>query len=246
VHHAIAYVAAPENVADYAKLDADEPGEGYTCFGGPGGSGTPQFLAGWVPGSDASIFPKGTGIKVTPNSKIVLQIHYNTSNAPAAPDATTISMMFEDKVEKEAAIVPFLDPQWSQAGTMDIPARMQHVDHSFTADPSLFIAFAAPGVVPPNQPYSVYGSLLHMHTRGYHTSLNVTHQDPAAGSECMLNIDAWNFHWQRSYTFAKPKTFRPGDQLTIDCKWNNDQDHDLNWGEGTQDEMCIGFIYVTR
>ena len=36
VHHVIAYVAPPDQVAEYEALDAAEDGEGWTCFGGPG------------------------------------------------------------------------------------------------------------------------------------------------------------------------------------------------------------------
>jgi hypothetical protein len=246
VHHAIAYAATPDQVAQYEKLDADEPGEGYTCFGGPGGDGNPQFLAAWAPGGGAPTFPEGTGIKVVPGSKIVLQIHYNTQSAPPAADATTVALRLEDHVDKEGAIVPFLDPRWPAAQTMTIPARMQNVEHSFRADPSLFIGALAPGVLDPGRAFNIYASVLHMHTRGFHGSLKIEHKDPAEGEECLLNIDQWNFHWQRAYQFDKPKVFKPGDELAIECKWNNDLDKALNWGEGTQDEMCIGFVYVTR
>ncbi len=48
VHHVIAFVAKPEEVAGYRALDDKEAGPGYTCFGGPGGSaGT---WGGWAPG----------------------------------------------------------------------------------------------------------------------------------------------------------------------------------------------------
>jgi hypothetical protein len=46
----------------------------------------------------------------------------------------------------------------------------------------------------------------------------------------------------------------PGDRLRIECHWDNTLDNqpivdgeplqpvDLNWGEGTTDEMCVGFF----
>jgi hypothetical protein len=256
VHHAIAYVARPEQVAAYQKLDDAEPGQGYTCFGGPGGT-APQFLAGWAPGGGSPSFPDGTGIKVEPGSKIVLQIHYNTSSAPAVPDATTIAMKLDDQVEKEAAVLPFTNPSWVLGKTMTIPARMQNVSHSFSADPSPALGRLTSGLLAAGDSFTIYASNLHMHTRGVHTALSIDRQAAApaespanANAEpsntCLLNIDKWNFHWQRSYPLAKPTTFHPGDKLSLECRWDNDLDHDLNWGEGTGDEMCVGFLYVTK
>jgi hypothetical protein len=60
------------------------------------------------------------------------------------------------------------------------------------------------------------------------------------------------------YGLAQPRTFRPKDLLTVECHWNNTAANqpvvngqpvaprDLNWGEGTHDEMCIGFFFVTQ
>lgn len=37
VHHVIAFLARPDQVAAFERRDAAEPGDGYTCFGGAGG-----------------------------------------------------------------------------------------------------------------------------------------------------------------------------------------------------------------
>jgi hypothetical protein len=61
----------------------------------------------------------------------------------------------------------------------------------------------------------------------------------------MLDIASWNFHWQGSYGFSQPKTFNPGDQLYLECHWNNMGSTDKNWGETTEDEMCLSVFYAT-
>ena len=48
VHHVIAFIAAPDQLAELDALDAADPGPGYPCYGGPGLK--PRWLGGWVPG----------------------------------------------------------------------------------------------------------------------------------------------------------------------------------------------------
>lgn len=38
----------------------------------------------------------------------------------------------------------------------------------------------------------------------------------------------------------------PLDQISIECHWNNSAPgaRDVNWGAGTQDEMCLGVLYI--
>ena len=50
----------------------------------------------------------------------------------------------------------------------------------------------------------------------------------------------------------------PGDRLGLECHWDNSAGNqpfvdgqrvpprELNWGEGTDDEMCLGGLYVTQ
>ena len=91
--------------------------------------------------------------------------------------------------------------------------------------------------------------------------------DPA--DECFLQTPAWNFNWQRLYTFdaaidALP-TINGGDKLTLRCTYDNSTDNpfvvkalleqkmpspvDVHLGETTLDEMCLGaftFLYKSQ
>src|SRR5262249_44799932 len=124
VHHVIAFLAPPQNVAEYQALDDSEPGPGYTCFGGPGGSGGfTGWLGGWPPGAAGADFPEGTGIEVQPGSKVITQVHYNTFSAPPSPDQSSVLLKIDPTVNKKAFVLPFLDPGWIKSGTMTIPAH---------------------------------------------------------------------------------------------------------------------------
>jgi len=44
------------------------------------------------------------------------------------------------------------------------------------------------------------------------------------------------------------QVINPGEPLNLQCRWNNTGPGavDTNWGEGTNDERCLSFIYVTQ
>ena len=148
---------------------------------------------------------------------------------------------------KQAFTVPFANPSWFKDGaTMRIPANEEGVTHDFALDPSSFLqGFKA----------TVHSAALHMHQLGTRGKLTIERN--GGNSECMLDIPRWDFNWQRAYTFDKPKKLAPGDKLRIECSWDNTTANqpiydgkrrpprDVGWGDGTNDEMCLGVFYVT-
>jgi hypothetical protein len=267
VHHSIAYVARPAQVATYQALDGADGHPGWTCFGGPNGTSTPnakgggfgslatQWLGAWAPGAPGNDFPAGTGVLVDPGSKIILQVHYNTSSTPPAPDQTTVNVEVADSVQKPAYVMPFTDPSWLQ-GNMAIPANAPDTMYNYSVDPTPYMGLLTEQLINDDAPFTVYMSALHMHTRGSSIQGRI---DKADGTtECQLDIPQWSFNWQGSYTFSDPETFSPGDQLYLECHWNNTAanqpfingvqvvPHELNWGETTEDEMCLEVLYVTQ
>jgi hypothetical protein len=246
VHHVIAFLATPNRAAQYTALDDKEAGPGYTCYGGPGGSGVPGWLGAWAPGAEGGEFVPDTGIKIAPGSKIILQLHYNTSSQAPVADKTSIELMMADSVQKEAVIIPWANPQWLNSQTMTIPAGMSDVKHEFAIDPTPFMGNMTNNVIPKDTPFTVHSASLHMHTRGTR-SRTVIQRFDSTTPECLLDIPRWDFHWQATFGFTAPKTLRPGDRLSFECHWDNSAGTTaLNWGEGTNDEMCLGVYYVTR
>jgi hypothetical protein len=264
VHHMLVFKASPDQVATYQAYDDADPGPGYECFGGPypnsdkndGGATVtlPHMLGGWAPGSLGSDFPDGTGLAIEPGAKIILQVHYNTLTADPVADQSELDLKLDASVTKLAAVMPWTNPQWPKAHTMSIPAGDPDATYAFSYDGALGASQIAK--LSSAAPFTVYSAALHMHLHGTHSTFSIERGDGT--SECMLDIPHWNFHWQGSYGFTQPKIVAPGDKLKIECHWDNSaanqpivDEHptpvgDLNWGEGTTDEMCIGFLYVTQ
>lgn len=233
VHHVIAFLATPEQVADAEALDEAEPGDGYTCYGGPGFRS--DWIGAWAPGTQGIDFPEGTGIRIEPGSKVVMQVHYNSLTAGPQPDQTGLAFKLDATVAKEAKLQPWANPQWLSGDNMSIPAASQGVSHSWGQDPTQFFSGG--------KPITIYSPMLHMHQLGKSARLSIRHAD---GSEtCLLDIPSWNFHWQGSYGLLDPAVLAPGDELFLSCTWDNPTMEQVTWGEGTNDEMCLGGFYYT-
>lgn len=272
VHHAIAFNIPPDSVPQFQALDDAEEGPGYTCYGGPGGdfgaggNGGARWVGAWVPGSVTGDFPQGTGIKIEPGSKLVIQMHLNSLTANPAPDQSTFDIQIADTVEREAVVMPFANPLWLRDNTMTIPAGDPAASHSFSFDPTAFLDRLSRGAIP-NGDFVIHAAALHMHTLGAQASIAIERADDQ-GDTCLLHIPKWDFHWQGTYRTTQPITFKRGDKLSLSCTWDNspqnqpfvptdtDQDgqmdelaqappRDVNWGEGTFDEMCLGILYIT-
>ncbi|MEW5853566.1 MAG: monooxygenase [Myxococcota bacterium] len=248
VHHVIAYSIPPQLVDDVLALDDADTAPGYECFGGPGVmprsvGARPGWLGAWAPGGQGSDYPAGTGVRVAPDSKVALQIHYNVSSGDGL-DRTEVEFKLDSHVEREALVLPFANPDWFRGVGMDIPAGGVDVMHTFAFDVTGFMSMLSEGHIP-DGPVRVYSAALHMHMLGRSGWIGI--QRAGGEYECMLDIPRWDFHWQNSYGFVEPKTVHPGDLVNIECHWDNnapDAD-DVRWGEGTGEEMCLGILYVT-
>lgn len=236
VHHVIPYIIAPDDAQTYRDMDAADPGEGYGCYGGPGGDVTTlintRWLGSWAPGAGAMIVPEGHGIRIPAGAVIVSQVHYNVTAAGPAPDLTRIGLQVETEPQKGALVQPWTDTAWVLGTGMDIPAQSEGTEHVFRYENGV-----ADGS------YTVHGAGLHMHTLGRSGSMRVEHAD---GTEsCLLVQDQWDFDWQRTYWLQQPVTLGPGDALELRCTWDNPTDESVAWGDGTGDEMCLGITLIT-
>ena len=219
VHHVLLYATTPEGAQE---ADAFEPGPGWTCFGGPGVEGQFAVLGGWVPGSFAVTNPAGTGILLPKAASLVMQIHYNVTHGAPRPDETTVRFKFAKTKVKSAGLIPFGD------GDFTIPAGVTNFTPGYH-----------PMRWPTKTPVTAYGLLPHMHTRGRRilTQLDDT---------CLVDIPNWDFHWQQQYFFTKPLAVKKGDVFKLTCSWDNPGPRRVRWGEGTDDEMCLVYAYVTE
>nr|WP_276604319.1 hypothetical protein [Nannocystis pusilla] len=92
--------------------------------------------------------------------------------------------------------------------------------------------------------YTLWGVWPHMHNLGKELRVTANHR----GSEsCLAQVNRYQFHWQRFAFYEQPLRVLAGDVLRITCTYDTtSRDTTTRWGFGTDDEMCIGFFYITR
>ena len=85
-----------------------------------------------------------------------------------------------------------------------------------------------------------------MHRLGSSASVEVQHGDGSTSP--LLTIPEWDFDWQFLFQLAEPVTFSDGDELSVTCTYDNAGPDavDVNWGEGTNDEMCVANLYISQ
>jgi hypothetical protein len=223
VHHAILYQpTSVEAVADAHARDDAEPGDGYTCFGGPGVSASPIAL--WAPGAGIVEVPAGTGVPLEANRELVLQIHYNLEHG-THPDRTRVKLDLVHGGVVTGIFAPVANLE------MMLPPGREYVETT------------ARDEYVPNVSFVVHGAMPHMHTLG--RTLRVE-AEASGETRCMVDVDRWDFHWQNAWWYDEPLTLGAVSSLSIRCGYDTSTRTEITtWGEGTSDEMCISYFYLT-
>lgn len=232
-----------------------ENGDAIDALGGFG------WLGSWAPGGFGAAFPEGTGLRIEPGDQIAVQMHYNTL-AGTAEDRSSIGVTLASEVERPAMVMPYTNPAWVVdlpiiGPPMTIPAGAPDTTHSygFDGDGPLFDYVRNRLDLPGDSPLLVRSVAHHMHTLGTAGNQTLLHAD---GTEtCLVDIASWDFDWQARYIFDEPVMIGLDDELMLSCSWDNTaanqltvdgqrlEPQDVEWGEGTRDEMCLGILYLT-
>jgi hypothetical protein len=222
VHHVLLYLV---DGAEADVLDAADPDVGYSCFGGPGATSA-KVLSGWVPGSPANRYPTSTGLPLGAGSKIIMQIHYNVTQAGPLPDQTNVELQFAQEPMENAALIMSMTENDFQ-----IPPQTDGYSAEVSTD------------VP--QRATVWAVAPHMHLLGKRARIEV--QRANGDTECLVDIPQWDFNWQQFYFFDSPVgvQLEAGDKVSLTCTWDNTLNKTVGWGDGTEDEMCVSYLYVT-
>lgn len=226
VHHVILYglySAYDQGLA--AELEQADDGYGFPCFGTSGIDNAPM-LAAWAPGTPPIVYPSGSGVRLTPSMKLIMQVHYHLEG-DAEPDQSSMDLMLQDSVPDEAVLFP--------AGNWEfyLPPG-----ESSVTDSQVFLDF-----IGPVGPVQVHGVAPHLHTRGQSMQVEI---GVGADHQCLLDVPKWDFNWQGLYFYEEPLTVKSGAMARVTCTWDTtDASGTTEWGDGTEDEMCLALFYIT-
>ncbi|HEY0138140.1 MAG TPA: hypothetical protein VGB85_28835 [Nannocystis sp.] len=249
VHHVLAMPVDPDAIVEGGQtnaqrmqaLDDESPDRlGWPCFSMAGEGVEAEGLpVTWAPGMGAVEYPANTGVRLAAGRKVVIQIHYNLHDPELAgkSDSTKLELRLAESVEREG----FFD-------MIDL-----FIDTLFDAEPDSL----APGQesvkydwsVPIGQHYlagegqvEVYGIFPHMHERGRRWQARLVDGDE---TQCIGDVQSWDFDWQLYYFYDQPQIIRPGTRLEVTCDFDTrGAPGPVTPGWGTQNEMCLAGLYV--
>ena len=261
VHHVILFRVPPEQVAAAEAKDAEEDGEGWTCFGGTGldrfqNVDDAAWIGAWAPGGQESVTKPGFGTRLEKGTRIVMQVHYNLL-AGQEPDTSAAQLRLAPGKRDYQALHTMLLP-----APVELPCRPQHADgplcdraasladvkerfgaEAGTADALYFLCGGKPraGEVQSctrtlMEPMTIHGVAAHMHLLGREIRIEVNPGTPRART--ILDIPLWNFDDQGAKPI-EPVTLDALDQVKVTCRhvqWLRDK---LPAFEGQPDRYVV-------
>jgi hypothetical protein len=178
---------------------------------------------------------------VPAGADVLLQIHYHKSGKSES-DRSAIGLYFAkgniDKQLKSGLVMPSR-PGLLSRPNLRIPAgdANHEVKGTWTAGYDAHLLSVIP----------------HMHWLGKDFLLEAILPDGTRST--LIKIDNWDFNWQGTYEFASAVAIPKGTKIAMAAHFDNSEKNPKNpskppvevrWGEQTTDEMCIGFLQLTR
>ena len=239
VHHVILFRVPPGSVGAAERMDASQPGQGWTCFGGTGLDTGAEldnapWLGAWAPGGGEGVLPRGVGIPVQAGSRVVMQVHYNLL-AGRGPDVSAARLRMAPGTAALEPLQTMLLP-----APVELPCRPGH--HGPLCDRSAAVAdvqrrfgtmvgqaadylhllcgYRPAGPLQScdrtvQQPQTVRAVAGHMHLLG--RSIRITVDPGTPHARTLLDIPVWNFDDQGAKPVA-PVHLEPGDTVRVTCR----------------------------
>lgn len=240
VHHVILFSVPPAQVDDAEALDATDPEQGWTCFGGSGlsdrsGLDSAPWLGAWAPGGAESVSPKGYGKLLEKGTRVIMQVHYNLLAGPGPDVSSTLlrvapasasltplqTVLLPAPVELPCRPKHSDGPLCSRDASMaDVRARFGGVGN--TNDLLYFLCGGSPKPStttscdrPIGEPTTIMAAAGHMHLLGRSITIEVNPGTPTART--VLDIPVWDFDNQGAIP-VKPIHLDFGDTVRVTCK----------------------------
>ncbi len=231
VHHVISFL---DTTGKARALDERHEGPGYVTSAGFPGFLPTGGLGGWAPGNQPRELPTGIARLLPKGADIAMQVHYHRSGKQET-DRTRIGVYFsQQKVERCVRNIPVL-PLEGPLGDLVIPANDPH--YQVRSSLVLPLDMQAVSVTP------------HMHLLG--KDMTVIARLPDGSVKNLIQVNDWDFNWQESYQFREAVFLPRLTRIEVVAHFDNSAENPhnpqrppvpVNWGESTNEEMCIAFV----
>jgi hypothetical protein len=205
----------------------------------------------WAPGQGVVHFPGDSGVLVRPTDKLIVQVHYNLSDPEqrGRTDATHVRLALAPQVQNiaifatpDALLESIFGPE-----PQSLEPGKRSVLFSFTRSVAELELEDDDGLLSPTQlsQLKLWGVMPHMHARGRKLQMRLKTEAQAA-MQCGVDVQSWDFHWQRMYFYQQPWQLHDGAELEVTCDYDTaSAQAPVLPGWGTGNEMCLTTLFLT-
>lgn len=227
VHHASLYALDDESAeGDAEDLDLLDAAPGWPCLHGP--AVPARLVAGWTPGTGATTFPGGSGVRLLGGRRAVLQVHYSMANG-SFPDRTAVDLDLEDAVPAEGLMVE---------------VGVGEEDEAALPPGEVEVTVTHGQGIPDGVAGLLWGLSPRLHLLGSSVKVEV---ERGGQTTCAMDIPHWDLHWEGLYLYEEPLPVAAGDVIRLTCAYDTTSRTDpVEWGTGEADERCMAWMLVVE
>ncbi len=270
VHHIIAGVDPSGRGRELDAADPG-PGY-YDLGGFGDGVPITAFLPIWTPGAKSRYTPDGTGYMLPKGADVLIQVHYHKTGKAETDATAVGLYLSKTPLPREVHtgfVFPNLSVRQGLAAqariqearksgkrigilellrdvdAIAIPAGSTDYEVKASTKPGASIMARAL-----DRDILLTSVMPHMHWLGKDFTFAAVLPDGKTRIP-LIKIEHWNFNWQGTYAFNEPIRVPKGSWFEVDAHFDNSESNPANqnkppklvrWGEGTNDEMCIGIF----
>lgn len=186
---------------------------------GRGGTTSSNIIYASGVGTNELRFPAGTGLRLTADTVIFLQLHiFNLTDAPIA-GTSGVEVLVVEPNEVTDEVDLFLPGPTD----LSIPPNKETT---------------VTGTCTVREPQTVFALFPHMHQLGTHFKTTFT----VGGVDQVIHNGGYAFD-EQAFLPIGPTVMSAGDKITTECTWNNTTSQTVTWGESSTTEMCFSILY---
>jgi len=166
-------------------------------------------------------FPSGVGVKIAAGTQIHLNLHlYNASDETLSGDSG-IWVKSQPTPPPNLAEMVF-------AGPLDLTVPPMSTNYPITSQCTI------------NNSYKLFALWPHMHKQAVHQKIELLR---GAAQPVVLHDMDYQFGEQKYWPQNPEVQLQPQDKIQVTCSYDNPTNAAINWGDGSDEEMCFGGMY---
>ncbi len=228
VHHATLMV---DRGGGARRLDDDTPESGWDGLIPFTAQSPDGYFLGWTPGQRAQQSPPDIAWRLDAGDDLIVMLHLQPGESAEQVDAS-VALYFTERPPSHAPVMIRLNRQ-----DLDIPAGAP----SYLAEDAYTV------------PVDVDLYALQPHAHYLARRVSGAARAPDGSTRPLLQISAWDFHWQDVYRYRQPLRLPAGTRLSMTVSFDNSPANRANpnrppvrviWGQRSSDEMADLWLQV--